>query len=484
MFELLLKELLSMNYEQLVKLINMINDFIAGNILMWGLVGTGLYLSVLLGFPQVTKLPRAFKMVFGGLFKKKENEEGSMSSFQALATAIAAQVGTGNVAGVATAITIGGPGAIFWMWMSAFLGMGTIFVEASLAQKYRAKVNGELVGGPAYYISKGLEKMGGISKFLAVFFSITIILALGFMGNAVQSNSIASGIKGISGLENINPGIIGVIVAILAALIFMGGMNRIAKFAELVVPIMATVYIFASIVILFMFADKIVPTFWWIFKDAFTPNAAVGGIVGSTVKITIQRGVARGLFSNEAGMGSTPHAHAVANVKHPAEQGLSAMVGVFIDTMVVCSATALSILVTGAYNVKDANGAYLKGAQLTQGAFKLSFGEPGAILLAVCLAFFAFTTIIGWYYFGESNIKYLFGKSMLLPYRIIVIIFIIGGSLQEVDIVWSLADIFNSLMVLPNLIAIILLAYEVKNMLKDYNKKYEDGNVSYDYETK
>ncbi len=474
-----------MNYEQLVKLINMINDFIAGNILMWGLVGTGLYLSSLLGFPQITKLPRAFKMVFGGLFKKnKENEEGSMSSFQALATAIAAQVGTGNVAGVATAITIGGPGAVFWMWMSAFLGMGTIFVEASLAQKYRTKVKGELVGGPAYYISKGMEKTGGLAKFLATFFSITIILALGFMGNAVQSNSIASGIKGISGLENINPGIIGVIVAVLAAMIFMGGMKRIAKFAELVVPIMATVYILASIIILIMFANQIVPTFLWIFKDAFTPNAAVGGILGSTVKVTIQRGVARGLFSNEAGMGSTPHAHAVAHVNHPAEQGLSAMVGVFIDTMVVCSATALSILVTGAYNVKDANGAYLKGAQLTQGAFKLSFGEGGAILLAVCLAFFAFTTIIGWYYFGESNIKFLMGEKGLLPYRVIVLFFIVAGSLQEVDIVWSLADIFNSLMVLPNLIAIIFMSYEVKNILKDYNAKYELGNVTYDYEVK
>lgn len=471
-----------MNYEQLVKFINMINDFIAGNILMWGLVGSGLYLSSILGFPQITKFSSAFKMVFGGIFKKnKEKEEGSMSSFQALATAVAAQVGTGNVAGVATAITIGGPGAIFWMWMSAFLGMGTIFVEASLAQKYRTKVKGELVGGPAYYISKGLEKAGGIAKILAVFFSITIILALGFMGNAVQSNSIASGIKGISGLENVNPGIIGIIVAILAAMIFMGGMKRIAKFAELVVPIMATVYILASIIILFMFADKIIPTFWWIFKDAFTPNAAVGGIVGSTVKITIQRGVARGLFSNEAGMGSTPHAHAVAHVKHPAEQGLSAMVGVFIDTMVVCSATALSILVTGAYNVKDANGAYLKGAQLTQGAFKLSFGEGGAILLAVCLAFFAFTTIIGWYYFGESNIKYLMGEKGLLPYRIIVLLFIIAGSLQEVDIVWSLADIFNSLMVLPNLIAIIWMSFEAKALLTDYNKQLKEGDIHYNY---
>ena len=443
----------------------------------------GLFLSFILGFPQITKIGRAFKLVFGGLFKKQEGpkEEGSMSSFQALATAVAAQVGTGNVAGVATAITAGGPGAVFWMWVSAFFGMGTIFVEAVLAQKYRSKIDGEFVGGPAYYISKGLKKTGAFAKVLAGFFSIAIVLALGFMGNAVQSNSIAAGIKGISGLEGINPGIVGVVVAILAALIFMGGMGRIAKFAEFVVPIMAAVYIAGSLVILAIFHKEVIPTIVWIFKSAFTGNAVAGGIAGSVVKVAVQKGVARGLFSNEAGMGSTPHAHAVAHVKHPAEQGLTAIVGVFIDTMLVCTATALAILVTGAYNIQGANGKYLVGAQLTQGAFKLSFGEFGAILLAVCLAFFAFTTIIGWYYFGESNIKYLFGTKALLPYRIIVIICIIVGSLQEVEIVWSLADIFNSLMVIPNLIAIVWLSFEVKNILQDYNKKFAEGNVNYDY---
>ena len=333
-----------MDYGQLVKLINDINSFIASNILMWGLLGAGTYLSFLLGFPQITKIGYAFKMVFGGLFRKTENSnEGSMSSFQALATAVAAQVGTGNVAGVATAITAGGPGAVFWMWVSAFLGMGTIFTEAVLAQKYRKRIHGELVGGPAYYISRGLKKTGKFAKFLAGFFSVTIILALGFMGNAVQSNSIAAGIKGISGLENINPGIIGIIVAILAALIFIGGMNKIAKFAELVVPIMAAVYILASILVLMIFHKEVIPTFTWIVKSAFSPNAVVGGIAGASVKVAVQKGIARGLFSNEAGMGSTPHAHAVAHVKHPAEQGLSAMVGVFIDTILVCSATALSI---------------------------------------------------------------------------------------------------------------------------------------------
>lgn len=465
--------------------INKINDFISSNILMYGLLFAGLFLSILLGFPQITKIGKAFKLVFGGLFKKQgPKEKGSMSSFQALATAVAAQVGTGNVAGVATALTAGGPGAIFWMWVSAFFGMSTIFTEAVLAQKYRSKIDGDLVGGPAYYISKGLAKTGAFGKFLAGFFSIAIILALGFMGNAVQSNSIASGIKGIKGLGGINPAIVGVIVAILAALIFMGGISRIAKFAELVVPVMAVVYILGSIVILFMFSDKIIPTFSWIFKSAFNGTAVAGGISGAVVKVAVQKGVARGLFSNEAGMGSTPHAHAVAHVKHPAEQGLTAIIGVFIDTILVCTATALAILLTGAYNTKGVNGKFLEGAQLTQGGFKLAFGEGGAIFLAVCLSFFAFTTIIGWYYFGEANIKYLFGKKGLLPYRIIVIICIIAGSLGEVAIVWSLADIFNSLMVLPNLIAIIWLSFEARDIMKDYKTKLEEGNVTYDYMVK
>lgn len=474
----LFSTLVLLSSSKLVETINGINDFLSSNILMYGLLFAGLFLSIILGFPQITKMGKAFKLVFGGLFKKsnEKKEAGSMSSFQALATAVAAQVGTGNVAGVATAITAGGPGAIFWMWVSAFFGMGTIFVEAVLAQKYRTKMGGEYVGGPAYYISKGMSKTGAFAKALAGFFAIAIILALGFMGNAVQSNSIASGIKGIQGLEGINPAIIGVVIAILAGFIFIGGVDRIAKFAELVVPVMAAVYILGSLLILVMFAGHIIPTVKWIFNSAFSGTAAMGGIAGATVKAAVQKGVARGLFSNEAGMGSTPHAHAVANVKHPAEQGLTAIIGVFIDTVLVCSATALSILVTQSYNVEG-----LKGAQLTQQAFRTAFGQGGAIFLAVCLSFFAFTTIVGWYYFGESNIKYLFGKAGLWPYRLLVLVCIVAGSLGEVDLVWSLADIFNSLMVLPNLVAILWLSFEAKAIMKDYNKCLLNGKVTYDY---
>ncbi len=469
-----------MSYEQLVKLINTINEFIASNILVWGLLGAGTFLSIKLGFPQIIRFGRSLKIIFG----KKDKEEGSMSSFQALATSIAAQVGTGNVAGVATALTAGGPGSIFWMWVTAFLGMGTIFTEASLAQKYRSRIDGDLVGGPAYYILYGLkEKAGGFAKFLSGFFSIAIILALGFMGNAVQSNSISFGIRGVKGLEHLNPLIIGIAVALLTGTIFIGGMGRIAKFAELVVPVMALTYILGSIIILLLNFSHIIPTFAWIIKSAFTPTAAVGGIMGAVVRDAVQKGVARGVFTNEAGMGSTPHAHAVANVKHPTEQALSAMFGVLVS-LVICTSTALVVLVTEAYTKVDVDGKFLKGSQLTQVAFKSAFGEAGAILLALCIIFFAFTTIVGWYYFGESNIKLLFGKSAIWPYRIIVLLFVVMGALAEVEIVWSLADIFNSLMVLPNLIAIVWLSSEVKELLTDYNKKFEENDVYYDYKYK
>lgn len=468
-----------MSYDEIVKLINTINDFIASNILVWGLLGAGTFLSIRLGFPQIFKFGQSLKIIF--CKKGKDQNEGSMSSFQALATSIAAQVGTGNVAGVATALTAGGPGAIFWMWITAFLGMSTIFTEASLAQKYRKRIDGDLTGGPAYYILNGLKgKAGGFAKFLSRFFSVAIILALGFMGNAVQSNSISFGIRGVKGLENISPLLIGVAVAVLTATIFIGGMSRIAKFAELVVPVMALTYILGSIVILVIHFDQVIPTFQWIFKSAFTAEAGAGGILGATVKAAVQKGVARGVFTNEAGMGSTPHAHAVANVKHPTEQGLSAMFGVLVS-LIICTSTALTVLVTGAYNQVGADGKYLKGSQLTQGAFKSAFGEWGAILLAVCIIFFAFTTIVGWYFFGEANIKLVFGKVGIWPYRIIVLAFVVFGSLAEVDIVWSLADIFNSLMVLPNLIAIIWLSFEVKELLNDYNKKYKEGNIYYNY---
>lgn len=454
-------------------IIEKVSGFITFPLLFTLLLSCGIFYSTFLGFPQLSKLKKAFSNTFGGLFRKKDKDDDAsgMSSFQALATAVAAQVGTGNVAGVATAIMMGGPGAIFWMWVSAFFGMGTIFSEAVLAQRYREKRDGQYVGGPAYYISNGFKgtKAEKYSKFLSTFFSVAIIAALGFVGNMVQSNSISSAINKSTGM---NPLLIGVILSVCAALVFIGGMKRIASFAELVVPVMALLYILGSIIVMIIFRDQVVPSLRAIFIGAFNPAAVGGGIIGTTVTQAMRYGVTRGLFSNEAGMGSTPHAHAAAEVKHPVEQGLVAMVGVWICTVIVCTSTAMVVLVTGS-NADPS----LSGALVTQNAFTLAFGKFGEHFLAICLTFFAFTTIIGWYYFGETNIRRLFGKKGILPYRIVVIAFIIGGSLltSQVNLVWLTADLFNGIMVFPNLIALVILSPKVRELLRGY-----DSGIPYD----
>ena len=447
----------------LMDFISQASDLMWSSVLLVVLVAVGIIYTVYLKFPQFTHIGAGFKLAFGDIFKgRKEAGSSSMSSFQALATSIAAQIGTGNVAGVATAIMSGGPGAIFWMWLSALIGMGTIFGEAVLAQKYREIRGGHFVGGPAFYISKGLKNKK-LGKFMAAFFSVAIIIALGFVGNMVQSNSITAAVNKATG---VNPLIIGIALGVLAALVFMGGMKRIASFAELVVPFMAILYIAGGIVVLVMFRDHIGTAFLSIFEGAFNPQAAMGGALGVTVKQAVRFGVARGLFSNEAGMGSTPHAHAVANVKHPAQQGLVAMVGVVIDTLIVCTTTALIVLVTGANLVPG-----LAGPLVTQQAFTTAFGSAGTSFLALTLTFFAFTTIVGWYYFGETNIRYLFGAKGVKPYQLIVVIFVILGSLltEQVDFVWTLADFFNGIMVFPNLVALLILAPQVKKLLVGYD---------------
>lgn len=459
-------------------IINSVNDVLWGYILIYALVGVGIFYTLYLGFPQVIRFKAAVKQVFGKLYKEHPTDRDgkSISSFQALAIAISAQVGTGNVAGVATAIMAGGPGAIFWMWISALFGMGTIFAEAVLAQMYRKEVSGKFIGGPAFYISRGLKnKLGeGTSKFLAAFFSVAIILALGFIGNMVQSNSIATA---VNNAFDIDPILVGVGIAIVAGAIFIGGIQRIAHFAQLVVPIMAVVYVILAITILILYSNEVGPMINHIIQGAFAPEAIGGGALGVTMKEAVRYGVARGLFSNEAGMGSTPHAHATALVAHPVLQGFTAFIGVFVDTMVVCTGTALIILLT------QANTLGLAGAMVTQEAFHIAFGTIGPKIIAVCLTFFAFTTIIGWYYFGESNIRYLSDKaSSLNLYRILVLIFIVLGTLGKVDLVWNLSDMFNGIMVIPNLIALILLRKEVKRALEDYDNKRQHGIPRYDYD--
>ena len=434
------------------------------NILLVLLVGTGIWYTFQLGFIQIRGFGEGFRRTFGGLFKKGEkgetaNNEG-MSSFQSLATAVAAQVGTGNLAGAATAIAVGGPGAIFWMWVSAFFGMSTIYAEATMAQKYKTTdSNGTVTGGPVYYIQAAFK--GKFGKILASSFAIFIVLALGFMGNAVQSNSIADAFNTAFG---INPLLIGAILAILSYLVFSGGMSRIAKVTELIVPIMALFYILGALIVILVNYRNIPLAFQEIFVGAFSPEAIAGGVIGATIKTAITKGVARGLFSNEAGMGSTPHAHAVAKVNHPCEQGFVAMMGVFIDTFVILNLTAL-VIITSRSVTPDGS---VIGTALTQAGFASVFGKFGDIFIATCMFFFAFSTIIGWYFFGEANIKYLFGSKAVKVYSILVCVCVLLGTLGDVSMVWSMSDMFNGLMVIPNLIGLLALTKVVKAVHKEY----------------
>lgn len=440
-----------------------VNDVLTGSVLIIALVGIGLLFTFKLGFIQIRGFKDGWNRTFGGLFSKKGDAgKDGMSSFQALATAIAAQVGTGNIAGAATAIAVGGPGAIFWMWISAFLGMSTIFAEAVMAQKFKqVSDDGTVTGGPVYYI-RGAFK-GTFGKVLAAIFAVLIIFALGFMGNAVQSNSIAASWNTAFGIPKIA---MGIFVAVVSLFVFTGGMKRIAKVTELIVPIMAAFYIVGSLIVIFANVTAIPAAFHDIIVGAFKPAAVAGGAMGATLKLAVQKGVARGLFSNEAGMGSTPHAHAVAKVKHPVEQGFVAMIGVFIDTFVILNLTALVIITTGSRT------SGFTGAQLSQYAFSTLYGKFGEIFIAICMLFFAFSTIIGWYFFGEANIRYLFGAKAVKIYSIIVCICVALGSLQEVDLVWNMADCFNSMMVIPNAIALVALSGLVKKTHDDYYNNF------------
>lgn len=446
--------------DALLKIVVAINGILWGKVLLVILVGCGIFFTISLKGIQLRKFAKAFKQAFGGfsLRGEKAGKEG-MSSFQSLATAIAAQVGTGNLAGAATAIVSGGPGAIFWMWISAFFGMATIFAEAVLAQLFKKEVNGQVTGGPAYYLGYGLN-----SKFLSSFFAITIVLALGFIGNMVQANSIGTAFESAF---HVNPLIVGIVLAIISGFIFVGGVARIASFTEKIVPIMAFFYIIGGLIILVIMGSDTLDAIRQIFVGAFNPSAVLGGAAGVAVKDAVRYGVARGLFSNEAGMGSTPHAHAIAKVDDPTQQGLVAIVGVFIDTFIVLNVSALVIIATGA------NLSGETGIAVTQKAFETGFGGFGLVFVAIALLFFAFSTIIGWYFFAEANIKYLFGEKGLTPYRIIVLAFIVLGTCLRVDLVWELADMFNGIMVIPNVIGLIGLSKLVKQALD----KAEDNHI-------
>ena len=457
--------------ETLLNIVAKANAYLSDYILIILLVGVGLFFSIKTRFVQVRCFGEGMKAVFGNLKLSGGKQESGLSSFQALATAIAAQVGTGNIVGASGAILIGGPGAIFWMWIIAFLGMATIYSEAVLAQETRIKdENGEIHGGPVYYIKKAFPN--GFGTFLSIFFAIAAVLALGFMGSMVQSNSIGETCNTAFGIPT---WVMGAVVAAIAAIIFIGGVQRLASVTEKIVPIMALLYIIGGLIILCIRIKFIPETIGMIFKYAFTPSALIGGGIGYALKTAISQGAKRGLFSNEAGMGSTPHAHAMANVAKPHDQGVVAMIGVFIDTFVVLTMTALvviSCLYAGngplAGLAGDAYVAATSGAEAIvsktsamQQAFTLALpiGNLGNIFVAICLFFFAFSTILSWNFFGKLNAQYLTKNSKIgtILYAVISIVFIFTGSILSNDLVWELTDFFNYLMVIPNAIALIAL---------------------------
>ena len=449
----------------LLEIVQTVNSYLSDYILVFLLIAVGLLYSIKTRFVQIRYFGQGMRQVFGTLSLNGQKHKTGMSSFQALATAIAAQVGTGNIVGASGAILTGGPGAIFWMWIIAFFGMATIYAEATLAQVTRVRhADGSIQGGPVYYITTAFR--GAFGKFLAGFFAVAIILALGFFGCMVQSNSIGSTFETAFGVPS---WIMGIVLVVICAVIFLGGVQRLAAVTEKLVPVMAALFILGGLVVLVLRIRYIPETFAMIFRYAFAPNAIIGGGLGAALKIAISQGAKRGLFSNEAGMGSTPHAHALANVSCPHEQGVVAMIGVFIDTFVVLTLNALVIISTLYTEGGPLAAGYtgevttvLSSTNLAQTAFGVVMGESlGAKFVAVCLFFFAFSTILGWNLFGKINVIYLFGKKSpkvcTVIYTVIALVFIFLGTVTSSDLVWGLSDMFNQLMVIPNAIALFAL---------------------------
>lgn len=451
-----------------------INTYLSNYVLIILLVGMGLFFTIRTRFIQLRCLGEGFRRLFGGFSLAGGSQKSGMSSFQALATAVAAQVGTGNIVGACGALLIGGPGAIFWMWIIALLGMATNYAEAVLAQKTRiVDSDGTVHGGSVYYIKAAFKGKAG--TFLAGFFSVAIILALGFMGCMVQSNSIAST---MNTAFSIPTWITGALIVVAAGFVFIGGVSRLASVTEKLVPIMAIVYIAGGLVVLIAHASHVPAAFALIFQCAFNPQAQVGGTAFGLIA-AISQGAKRGLFSNEAGMGSTPHAHAMANVDDPHDQGLVAMMGVFIDTIVVLTITALvviTVLYTGdgalASDYQGALDGGLDKANAAQLAFGSVFGTFGGnAFVAICLLMFAFSTILSWNLFAKINVEYLFGKKAVMAFSVIALGFIFMGSLLSNDLVWELADMFNQLMVLPNAIALLALSGIVAKSALSYSSR-------------
>ena len=440
----------------MLEILNEIDAFVWGPPLLVLLVGTGILLTFRLKLLQVFKLPQALGLIFSA----KNDGSGDVNSFKALCTALAATVGTGNIVGVATAIKAGGPGALFWMWMAAFFGMATKYSECLLAVKYRTvDANGNISGGPMYYIENGLGKK---YKPLAVMFAIFGVLCAYFgIGTFAQVNSIVEITQISAGIPVVYTGIA---LTVVVAAVTIGGLKSIATVAAKVVPAMALLYFLTTVGIMIVFADQVPAAIATVLNSAFTPTAAQGGFLGATVMLAMRSGVARGVFSNESGLGSAPIVAAAAKTKWAAEQGLISMTGTFIDTIIICTLTGLSLVVSGVWCGP------LNGAAMTESAFTMAFPAFGNMLLLVGLVLFAFTTILGWNYYGERCVEYLMGVKAILPYRIIFICLIACGPFLKLEEIWVLADIVNGLMAIPNLIALIALSGVVVAETKAYQK--------------
>ena len=439
----------------MLELLKALDAFVWGPPLLLLLVGTGIYLTIRLGLLQLVRLPKAFQLIF-----TKDKGHGDVSSFAALCTALAATVGTGNIIGVATAIKVGGPGALFWMWMAAFFGMATKYAEGLLAIKYRTKdANGAVAGGPMHYILLG---MGEKWRPLAIFFALAgVLVALLGIGTFTQVNSITESIQNTA---QVDPVITALILSIFVGIAVFGGLKSISKVSTAVVPFMAIVYILGTLTVILFNIGKLPATIALILTSAFSPVAAVGGFAGASIRKAIQNGVARGVFSNESGLGSAPIAAAAAKTNEPVEQGLISMTGTFIDTLIICTLTGLTILVTGVWSGD------LNGVALTQSAFSTVFSYFGPALLTIFLVLFAFTTILGWNYYGERCFEFLFGVRFIWLYRVVFVVMVLLGGFIELDMVWIIADIVNALMALPNLIALLVLSPVVVAETKKYFK--------------
>ncbi len=443
--------------ESLIPILKDIDSFLWGVPLITLLVGTGILLTVRLSLIQVLHLPRALSLILHA----KNRGAGDISSFKALCVALAATIGTGNIVGVATAVKVGGPGAIFWMWMAAFFGMATKYAEGLLAVKYRTTdAHGEIAGGPMYYIRRG---MGERYRPLAGFFAAaTVLVAFFGIGTFPQVNAIVDSVELSFGIPRIGTDLL---LTLLIAAITIGGLRSIAEVASRIIPFMAVLYVVISAGVIFVHAGEVPAALSLILDSAFTGAAAAGGFTGATVMMAMQNGIARGVFSNESGLGSAPIAAAAAKTKEPAEQGLISMTGTFIDTIIICSMTGLVLVLTGAWQGEAA------GAAMTGAAFTGVYGSVGGVLLTVSLALFAFTTILGWNYYGERAVIYLAGTRGVLPYRIVFILLIACGAFLKLEAIWILADIVNGLMAIPNLIALLALTSVVVAETKDYLQK-------------